>query len=435
MNKRNITNSFTLKNNETGETWEYPVYDGSIGPSVIDFSKLYADTGHFSFDPGFTSTAACESTITYIDGNKGQLTYRGYPIEELAEKADYMEISYALLRGDLPNVSQLDKFVKDVQEYSLVNEQIKNIFQAFPRKSHPMAIMAGVCSTLAAFYHNDDEFGTKEYRYNASVQLLGSLPTVAAMAYKYANGKPYIYPRKDLSYSENFLYMFFADPTEEYKVDPVLARAMDIILILHADHEQNASTSTVRLAGSTLANPFACIAAGIGALWGKSHGGANEAVLKMLDEIGSIDNIDAYLQRVHDPEDPTRLMGFGHRVYKNYDPRAKIMRQTCHEVLDALGKRDNPKLALAMELERIALEDEFFIKKKLYPNVDFYSGIIFEAMGIPRNAFTVIFAVARAIGWISQWNEMITEESLKIGRPRQLYTGAIDQKFKPIDER
>lgn len=430
------SNSFTLTNNATGESWDFPVYNGTIGPSVIDFSKLYSSTGHFSFDPGYTSTASCKSKITFIDGDKGQLMYRGYPIEQLAENADYMEVCYALMYGDMPNAEELKNFTTRIKSHTLVNEQIKNIFQAFPRKSHPMAIMAGVCSALAAFYHDDAQMLTDpENRYTAIYRIVAKLPTVAAMAYKYAYGLPYIYPRNDLSYAENFLHMMFATPKEPYHVDPVLARAMDLILILHADHEQNASTSTVRMAGSTMANPYAVMAAGVAALWGPSHGGANEAVLRMLDEIGSVDHVDEYMRKVKDPNDPTRLMGFGHRVYKNYDPRAKIMRRTCNEVLDALGKRDEPKLALAMRLEQIALEDPYFVERRLYPNVDFYSGIIFEAMGIPRNAFTVIFAVARAIGWISQWNEMLDDPKLKIARPRQLYLGDTSRDFKGIGQR
>ncbi len=431
-NSKTSTNNFTLTNNKTGESWDFPVYEGSEGPSVIDFSKLYSRTDHFSFDPGFTSTAACESKITFIDGGKGQLLYRGYPIEQLAEKADYMEVCYALIHGDVPNKQELDEFNRLIKQENLLNEQIKKIFEAFPRRSHPMAIMAGVCSALAAFYHDDaKKLNDKEYRHEAIIRSVAKLPTVAAMAYRYAEGLPYNYPRNDLNFAENFIHMMFARPGEEYHVDPIVARAMDLILILHADHEQNASTSTVRLAGSTLSNPYACVAAGIAALWGPSHGGANEAVLRMLDSIKTVDHIDEFLARVKNPEDPTRLMGFGHRVYKNYDPRAKIMRQTCNEVLDALGKRDEPKLALAMELEKIALEDDYFISRKLYPNVDFYSGIIFEAMGIPRNAFTVIFAVARAIGWLSQWNEMLDDDPyFKIGRPRQLYTGAKTRDYK-----
>ncbi len=435
--KQQPTHNFTLTNDKTGENWQFPVYEGTEGPSVIDFSKLYAQTGHFSFDPGFTSTAACVSDITFIDGNKGQLLYRGYPIEQLAEKADYMEICYALIYGDMPNGAELNRFITQVKQQNLLNEQIKKIFEAFPRKSHPMAIMAGVCSALAAFYHDDaDKLNDREYRQEAIIRIIAKLPNVAAMAYRYASGLPYNYPRNDLSYAEDFIHMMFAKPNEPYHVDPVVARAMDLILILHADHEQNASTSTVRLAASTLSNPYACVAAGIAALWGPSHGGANEAVLRMLDEIQTVDHIDEFLARVKNPDDPTRLMGFGHRVYKNYDPRAKIMRRTCNEVLDALGKRNDPKMALAMELEKIALEDEFFISRKLYPNVDFYSGIIFEAMGIPRNAFTVIFAMARAIGWLSQWNEMLDDDPyFKIGRPRQLYTGATQRNYKSIGDR
>ncbi len=427
--------TFTVKNNDTGESWEFPVYDGTMGPSVVDFGKFYSKTGHFSFDPGYTSTASCESSITFIDGEKGQLLYRGYPIEQLAEKADYMEVCYLLLNGELPSKVEHEQFSSEVTKSRMLNEQIKNMFQAFPRKSHPMAIMAGVCAALAAFYHDVGDIRDPEYRHKAIISLIAKMPTIAAMAYKYANGNAYMYPKFEYDHAQNFIYMLFANPCEEYELDPVLTSAMDLILTLHADHEQNASTSTVRLAGSSAANPFGCIAAGVAALWGPAHGGANEAVLNMLDGIGSFDNVQKFLKQVKDPDDSTRLMGFGHRVYKNYDPRAKIMRKTCHEVLDALDKHDDPKLKLAMELERIALEDDYFVERKLYPNVDFYSGIIFEAMGIPRNTFTVIFAVARSIGWIAQWNEMIESGDSRIGRPRQLFLGAKQRDFVPLSER
>ncbi|MCH7955989.1 MAG: citrate (Si)-synthase [Proteobacteria bacterium] len=427
--------TFTLIENSTGRTFELPVIKGTTGPDVIDVRNLYAETGCFTYDPGFTSTGSCASRITYIDGDAGILLYRGYPIEELAEQSDYMEVCYLLLYGDLPSVEEKEKFRHDITYHTMVNEQINYFFRGFRRDSHPMAVMCGVVGALSAFYHDSTDITDPHHRMVASHRLIAKMPTIAAMTYKYSLGQPFIYPRNDLKYSENLLHMMYATPCEEYDVNPVLARALRRILILHADHEQNASTSTVRLAGSSGANPFACIAAGIASLWGPAHGGANEAVLNMLEEIGSKDHIPEYIKRAKDKDDPFRLMGFGHRVYKNYDPRAKVMQKTCHEVLDELGMKDEPLLELAMELERIALEDEYFVEKKLYPNVDFYSGIIFRAMGIPTSMFTVLFAVARTVGWVAQWNEMVEDPLQKIGRPRQLYTGETQRRYTPIDQR
>ncbi|MCH7692315.1 MAG: citrate (Si)-synthase [Proteobacteria bacterium] len=427
--------TFTLIENSTGRTFELPVIKGTTGPDVIDVRNLYAETGCFTYDPGFTSTGSCASRITYIDGDAGILLYRGYPIEELAEQSDYMEVCYLLLYGDLPSVEEKEKFRRDITYHTMINEQINYFFRGFRRDSHPMAVMCGVVGALSAFYHDSTDITDPHHRMVASHRLIAKMPTIAAMTYKYSLGQPFIYPRNDLKYSENLLHMMYATPCEEYDVNPVLARALRRILILHADHEQNASTSTVRLAGSSGANPFACIAAGIASLWGPAHGGANEAVLNMLEEIGSKDHIPEYIKRAKDKDDPFRLMGFGHRVYKNYDPRAKVMQKTCHEVLDELGMKDEPLLELAMELERIALEDEYFVEKKLYPNVDFYSGIIFRAMGIPTSMFTVLFAVARTVGWVAQWNEMVEDPLQKIGRPRQLYTGETQRRYTPIDQR
>jgi len=434
MRMSGTKNKATLTDDQ-GKTIELDILDGSTGPRVIDVRKLYGETGYFTYDPGYTSTGSCESKITYIDGNKGVLLHRGYPIEQLAEKSDFMEVCYLLLNGDLPTRDEKEKFVRAITLHTMVNEQLNYFFRGFRRDAHPMAVMCGVVGALAAFYHDSTDINDPVQRMIASHRLVAKMPTIAAMAYKYSLGQPFMYPRNDLSYAEDFLHMMFAVPCEDYKINPVLARAMDRILILHADHEQNASTSTVRLAGSSGANPFACIAAGIASLWGPSHGGANEAVLDMLHEIGSKDRIPEFIKRAKDGDDPFRLMGFGHRVYRNYDPRAKVMRETCHEVLDELGVKDEPLLELAMELERIALEDEYFVEKKLYPNVDFYSGIIFQAMNIPTSMFTVIFAVARTVGWISQWREMIDDPALKIGRPRQLYTGHLRREFVPIGER
>ena len=414
---------------------DLPVYDGSVGPSVIDIRKLYANTGMFTFDPGFTSTASCESAITYIDGDEGTLNYRGYTIDELAEKSNYMEVCYLLLNGELPTRAQYEEFVKNVTYHTMVHEQLANFFHGFRRDAHPMAVMVGVVGALSAFYHDSLDISDPHQRMVASFRLIAKMPTIAAMAYKYSVGQPFVYPRNDLSYSENFLHMTFSVPAEEYKPDPVIVRAMDRIFTLHADHEQNASTSTVRLAGSSGANPFACIAAGIACLWGPSHGGANEAALAMLDEIGSVDRIEEYLARAKDKNDPFRLMGFGHRVYKNRDPRATVMQKTCHEVLDALDMHDDPVFKLAMKLEKIALEDEYFVERKLYPNVDFYSGIILRAIGFPTSMFTVLFSLARTVGWVAHWNEMISDPTQRIGRPRQLYTGPTARPYVPMDQR
>ena len=396
---------------------------------------MYAETNCFTYDPGFTSTGSCESKITYIDGDNGVLLYRGYPIDALAEQSDHMETSYLLMYGELPTKEQKQKFETDITYHTMLHEQINYFYRGFRRDAHPMAVMCGVVGALSAFYHDSTDITDPKHRMLASYRLIAKMPTIAAMAYKFHVGQPFMYPRNDLRYAENFLYMMFGTPCETYRVDPIVARAMDRILILHADHEQNASTSTVRLAGSSGANPFACISAGIASLWGPAHGGANEAVLNMLEEIGTTDRIPEYIKKAKDKSDPFRLMGFGHRVYKNFDPRAQVMRRTCHEVLDALGVRDEPLLEIAMELERIALEDDYFIEKKLYPNVDFYSGIIFRAIGIPTSMFTVLFAVARTVGWVAQWNEMIEDPSQKIGRPRQLYKGETQREFMPLHKR
>ncbi len=427
--------TFTVTDNRTGKSWDFPVLKGTMGPDVVDVRKFYAETGCFTYDPSFTSTSACDSEITFIDGEKGILTYRGYPIEQLAEQSDFMDVCYLLLYGELPTAVQKLKFEDDIMHHTMMHEKLRHFFDGFRMQAHPMSILCGVTGALGAFYHDRIDIKDPTYRMIASYRVLSKMPTIAAAAYKYSVGQPFVYPRNDLTYSENFLHMLFATPCEDYEVNPVLARAMDLILILHADHEQNASTSTVRMAGSTGTNPFAAVAAGIAALWGPAHGGANEAVLRMLDEIGSKDRIPEFIKRAKDPDDPFRLMGFGHRVYKNYDPRARIMQRTCNEVLDALAAKDEPLLELAMELERIALEDEFFIERKLYPNVDFYSGIIFRAMKIPSSMFTVMFAVARSIGWVAQWNEMITDPTMRIARPRQLYTGSTLREFKPVDQR
>ena len=435
MNSQSNKKTFTLTDNSSGEQIELPVMEGTVGPRVIDVRRLYAETGCFTYDPGYTSTGSCESRITYIDGEEGVLLYRGYPIQELATNCDYPEVCYLLLYGDLPTQKQQSKFEHDITYHTMLHEQLNTFYRGFRRDSHPMAIMCGVVGALSAFYHDSLDISDPRHRMVASYRMIAKIPTIAAQAYKYSIGQPFVYPRNDLKYSENFLYMMFAHPAEDYQANPILARAMDRILILHADHEQNASTSTVRLAGSSGANPFACIAAGIASLWGPAHGGANEAVLNMLEEIGDVGNISKFIKMAKDKDDPFRLMGFGHRVYKNFDPRARVMQETCHEVLDELGINDEPLLDLAMGLERIALEDEYFVEKKLYPNVDFYSGIIFKALGIPASMFTVLFAVARTVGWIAQWNEMIEDPSQRIGRPRQLYTGQNKRKFKELKDR
>ncbi|MBE7637562.1 citrate (Si)-synthase [Sneathiella sp. P13V-1] len=420
---------------ENGQVTELPMIEGSVGPKVIDIRKLYAQTGHFTYDPGFTSTASCDSAITYIDGDEGVLMHRGYKIEELASQSDFMEVCYLLLKGELPNAQQKEDFTTSITYHTMLHEQLTKFFSGFRRDAHPMAIMVGVVGALSAFYHDSTDINDPRQRMIASHRLIAKMPTIAAMAYKYSVGQPFIYPRNDLSYAENFLHMTFSVPAEEYKMSPVISRAMDRIFTLHADHEQNASTSTVRLAGSSGANPFACIAAGIACLWGPAHGGANEAVLEMLDEIGSVDNVQEYINKAKDKNDPFRLMGFGHRVYKNYDPRAKVMQETCYEVLEELNMQDEPMLKLAMELERIALEDPYFVEKKLFPNVDFYSGIILKALGFPTSMFTVLFALARTVGWVAQWNEMMEDPARKIGRPRQLYTGPAERPFVPLDKR
>ena len=426
--------SFTLTDNQSGQSYELPVIDGSVGPSVLDVRRLYGETGHFTYDPGYTSTGSCDSAITYIDGDEGVLLHRGYGIEDLAENADFLEVAYLLLNGELPTAAQKSKFDHDVTYHTMVHEQLINFYRGFRRDAHPMAIMCGVVGALSAFYHDSLDIYDPHQRMVASFRLIAKMPTIAAMAYKYSTGQPFNYPQNSLSYAENFLHMMFAVPAEEYKMNPVLSKAMDRIFILHADHEQNASTSTVRLAGSSGANPFACIAAGIASLWGPAHGGANEAVLNMLNEIGHKDRIGEYVKKARDKDDPFRLFGFGHRVYKNYDPRAKVMQATCHEVLADLGVED-PLLELAMALEKIALEDEYFVDRKLYPNVDFYSGIILKAMGFPISMFTVLFAVARTVGWVAQWKEMIEDPGQKIGRPRQLYTGPDARPFVPLADR
>ncbi|MFZ9501578.1 MAG: citrate synthase [Beijerinckiaceae bacterium] len=417
------------------KTVDLPVKGGSIGPDVIDIGKLYAQTGAFTYDPGFMSTASTESAITYIDGDAGVLLYRGYPIEQLAEHGDFLETCHLLLHGELPTAAQKADFDLRVTRHTMVHEQMARFFQGFRRDAHPMAVMVGCVGAMAAFYHDSTDINDPHQRMVASMRMIAKMPTLAAMTYKYSIGQPFVYPKNDLDYASNFLRMCYAVPCEEYKVNPIIARALDRIFILHADHEQNASTSTVRLAGSSGANPFACIAAGIACLWGPAHGGANEAALAMLAEIGDVKNIPAFISRVKDKKDHTRLMGFGHRVYKNYDPRAKLMQKACHEVLAEMGLKDDPLLEVAMELERIALSDEYFVERKLYPNVDFYSGITLKAMGFPVSMFTVLFAVARTVGWISQWKEMIEDPSQKIGRPRQLYTGAPKRDYVPIIKR
>ncbi|HEU4377432.1 MAG TPA: citrate synthase [Hyphomicrobiaceae bacterium] len=414
---------------------QMPVRSGTIGPDVIDVGRLYRDTGCFTYDPGFTSTANCSSRITYIDGDKGILLYRGYPIDQLAQKSNFVEICYLLLNGELPTKAQLENFDNTITRHTMVHEQMTRFYTGFRRDAHPMAIMCGSVGALSAFYHDSTDINDPHQRIVASHRLIAKMPTIAAMAYKYSIGQPFIYPRNDLDYTSNFLQMCFAVPCEPYVVNPIVSRALDRILILHADHEQNASTSTVRLAGSSGANPFACIAAGIACLWGPAHGGANEAALKMLEEIGTVDRVPEYVKKAKDKNSEFRLMGFGHRVYKNYDPRAKVMQETCHEVLDALGVKDQNILKVAMELERIALQDDYFVEKKLYPNIDFYSGITLRAMGFPLSMFTALFAVARTVGWVSQWKEMIEDPEQKIGRPRQLYIGPTERPYVPVERR
>ena len=426
--------SITLTDNETGKVTNLPVQHGSIGPDVIDIRQLYAETGMFTFDPGYGATGSCVSGLTYIDGDKGVLLHRGYSIDDLADKSDFLEVAYLLLEGELPSPEAKENFDTAITRHTMVHEQLSTFLRGFRRDAHPMAIMCGVVGALSAFYHDSTDIHDPQQRMVASRRLIAKMPTLAAMAYKYSQGQPFNYPNNQLSYAENFLHMCFSVPAEPYVVDPILADAMDKIFILHADHEQNASTSTVRLAGSSGANPFACIAAGIASLWGPAHGGANEAVLNMLNEIGHKDNIPEYIAKARDKNDPFRLFGFGHRVYKNFDPRAKVLRKACHDVLGKLGIQD-PLLELAMELEDIALKDQYFIDKKLYPNVDFYSGIILKAMGFPTSMFTVLFAVSRTVGWIAQWNEMIKDPAQRIGRPRQLYTGPSARPYVDVGKR
>jgi len=425
----------TLTDNSSGRSWEMPILSGTTGPRVIDVRRLFADTGFFTYDPGYTSTASCDSALTFIDGDEGVLLHRGYAIEDLAEHSNYMEVCYLLLNGHLPTATEMKAFEKSITYHTMLHEQMAYFYRGFRRDSHPMAVMVGVVGALSAFYHDSTDISDPHQRMVASHRLVAKMPTIAAMAYKYSVGQPFTYPRNDLDYAANFLHMTFAVPAEEYKIRPSLARAMDRIFILHADHEQNASTSTVRIAGSSGANPFACIAAGIASLWGPAHGGANEAVLKMLQEIGDKKRIPEFLKRAKDKNDPFRLMGFGHRVYKNYDPRAAVLRKSCYEVLAELNHKDEPLLDLAMELERIALEDDYFVERKLFPNVDFYSGIILQAMGFPTTMFTVLFALARTVGWVAQWKEMIEDPDHRISRPRQLYVGETRRKFIPMNKR
>ena len=417
------------------EKYDFPIHSGSIGPDVVDITSLYKDSDRFTFDPGFTSTASCESAITYIDGDAGILLHRGYPIDQLAEQGNFLETCFLLLNEELPSKAEMDEFADKVTNHTMIHDQMTKLFSGFRRDAHPMAIMVGVVGALSAFYHDSTDITDAEQRDIASMRMIAKMPTIAAMAYKYSVGQPFVYPRNDLDYASNFLHMCFAVPAESYEINPILARAMDRIFILHADHEQNASTSTVRLAGSSGANPFACIAAGIACLWGPAHGGANEAALNMLHEIGTPDRIPEFIERAKDKNDPFRLMGFGHRVYKNYDPRAKIMQKTTHEVLEVLGITDDPILDVAMELEKIALEDPYFIDRGLYPNIDFYSGITLKALGFPTDMFTVLFSLARTVGWIAQWKEMIGDPRQKIGRPRQLYTGPEMRDYVGFDKR
>ncbi|GAA0572060.1 citrate synthase [Rhizomicrobium electricum] len=423
--------TLTYKN----QSYELPVFAGSQGPEVIDIRRLYGDAGIFTYDPGFTSTASCESDITFIDGDEGVLLYRGYPIDQLAAKSSFLEVCYLLLYGELPSQQQMEKFRHTISHHTMVHEQLAAFYRGFRRDAHPMAVLTGVVGALSAFYHDSTDITDPAQRELACVRLVAKIPTIAAMAYRYSTGHPFVYPLNKLGYTENFLRMCFSYPTEEYEVNPVLAKALDTIFILHADHEQNASTSTVRLAGSSGANPFACIAAGIACLWGPAHGGANEAALKMLETIGTVDRIPEFIKRAKDKNDPFRLMGFGHRVYKNYDPRAKAMQIQAHAVLDELGLHNDPLLKVAMELERIALQDDYFIEKKLYPNIDFYSGITLKALGFPVSMFTALFALARTVGWIGQWKEMLEDPHQKIGRPRQIYTGAKPREYVAIDKR
>ena len=427
--------TITLINNSDGRKTELPLYKGTIGPEVMDIGKLYSEMGIFTFDPGFLATGSCRSSITYIDGDKGKLWYRGYPIEQLAEHAKFLEVAYLLLYGELPSVDELAKFEHIITHHSMLNETLKNFFDGFHYNAHPMAVMVGVVGSLSAFYHDSLDVNNPRHREISAHRMIAKMPTIAAASYKHNIGEPLVYPRNDLDYCANFLHMMFATPCEEYIPDPVATKAVNLLFILHADHEQNASTSTVRLAGSSHANPFACLASGIASLWGPSHGGANEAVLDMLNKIGDAANVDKFILKAKDPNDPFRLMGFGHRVYKNHDPRATIIRKVCHELLDSMTDSDNPTFELALKLEEVALSDEYFVERKLYPNVDFYSGIIYRALNIPRSMFTVMFAIARTVGWMSHWMEMMDDPDQRIGRPRQIYTGHDLRDYVPMDKR
>jgi len=433
--EKRMSTKYELKNPATGKSTRLDVLPGTIGPDVINISNLTRDLGVFTFDPGFTATASTESKITYIDGDAGILLYRGFPVEELAEKSSFLEVAHLLINGSLPTKAQLDAFHDSIKRHTMVNEQLLRFFQGFHHDAHPMAMVSAVVASMAAFYHDTTDINNAQHREIFAHRIIAKLPTIAAAAYKHTLGRPFMYPRNDLRYCSNMLNMFFAIPCEPYAIDPVAAEALDLLFILHADHEQNASTSTVRLAGSTGTNPYAAISAGVSALWGPAHGGANEAVLDMLDGIGSVANIDKFLARVKDKNDSVRLMGFGHRVYKNFDPRAKIIRGMCYRVLETLGRPDNPLFDLALKLEEIALKDEYFVSRKLYPNVDFYSGIIYSALGIPRSMFTVMFAIARTAGWVAHWQEMVSDPHMKIGRPRQLYTGPTKRDYQPIEKR
>jgi citrate synthase len=435
MSGPKVVDSATLTVKSTGQSIELPILEGTEGPRVVDVRKLYGQADLFTYDPSYTSTASCDSSLTYIDGDVGKLMHGGYSIEELAEKSEFLEVCYLLLHGELPNAGEKTQFEDTITYHTMVHEQMQYLVRGFRRDAHPMAIAIGLVGAMSAFYHDSTDITDPRQRMIACHRLIAKMPTIAAIAYKYSIGQPIIYPRTDKSYAENFLYMTFGVPAEDYKVSPAIVRAMDRIFILHADHEQNASTSTVRLAGSSGANPFACIAAGIATLWGPAHGGANQAVLEMLEQIGHKDRIPEFLERAKDKDDPFRLMGFGHRVYKNYDPRAGVLKQSTHEVLEEVGIKDEPLLDLAMELERIALEDEYFVDRKLFPNVDFYSGIILKAMGFPTSMFTVLFALARTVGWIAQWKEMIEDPEQRIGRPRQVYTGYTARPYVPVNER
>jgi citrate synthase len=427
--------SITIIDNATGREFELPILHGSQGPSAVDIGKFYRELGYFTYDPGFLSTASCQSAITFIDGEEGILQYRGYPIEQLAEKSSFLEVAYLMINGDLPTITQLDDFKNIINHHSMLNESLKSFFRGFYHDAHPMAIMVGVVGSLSAFYHDSTDIANPEHREIAGHRMIAKMPTIAAASYKHSIGQPQVYPDNSLSYTGNLLRMMFSIPCDTYEIDPIAEKALDLIFILHIDHEQNASTSTVRLAGSSHANPFACIASGIAALWGPAHGGANEAVLNMLQEIGDVKNVPQFIARAKDKNDPFRLMGFGHRVYKNYDPRARIIRKMCYDVLETLSDEDDPMFELALRLEDIALHDDYFIERKLYPNVDFYSGLIYKAIGVPTNMFTVMFSIARTVGWVSQWMEMIGEENHRIGRPRQLYVGPAKRDYIPIKKR